>query len=142
MIALNRALAAFCIVLAAAPGALGAGDEPPVAIANSAAVAWLGLMDAADYGASWDAAATVFRKSISRSDWQARAASVRGSTGALKSRTLRSASFTHALPGAPPGDYVVIRFDASFAQQASAIETVTPMRDSDGSWRVAGYYIK
>jgi hypothetical protein len=142
MIVLKRALAASCIVLATTLGALGANDDHPEAVAQSAAVAWLALLDAGDYAASWDAAATVFRQSISRADWGARAASLRGSTGALKSRTLRSETYTHTLPGAPPGDFVVIRFDASFAQQGSAIETVTPKKDTDGTWRVAGYYIK
>jgi hypothetical protein len=26
--------------------------------------------------------------------------------------------------------------------KATAIETVTPMKEDDGTWRVAGYYIK
>src|SRR6187402_2269643 len=29
-----------------------------------------------------------------------------------------------------------------FANKASAVETVTPMRDKDGSWKVSGYYVK
>jgi len=37
---------------------------------------------------------------------------------------------------------VVIRYDASFANKKSAIETVTPMLDKDGQWRVSGYFIK
>jgi ribosomal protein S17E len=37
---------------------------------------------------------------------------------------------------------VVIQFDASFENKKSAIETVTPMLDKDGKWRVAGYYVE
>jgi len=35
-----------------------------------------------------------------------------------------------------------MQFDTSFANKKAAIETVTPMLDTDGTWRVAGYYIK
>ncbi len=44
--------------------------------------------------------------------------------------------------GAPDGEYVVIQFETSFEHKRSAIETVTPMMDRDGKWRVSGYYIK
>ena len=37
---------------------------------------------------------------------------------------------------------MVIQFDAQFENKAAAIETVTPMKDKDGTWRVSGYYIK
>ena len=50
--------------------------------------------------------------------------------------------FETSLPGAPDGEYVVIQMETSFENKASAVETITPMRDSDGEWRVAGYYIK
>jgi hypothetical protein len=43
---------------------------------------------------------------------------------------------------APDGEYVVIQFEASFENKKSAIETVTPMLDKDGNWRVSGYYVK
>jgi hypothetical protein len=138
----KRAAAALALALATALTAVGANDEHPEAVAQSAAVAWLALMDTGNYAASWDAAATIFRESIRREDWEARAASLRGATGALKARSLKSETYTHDLPGAGSGDYVVIRFSSSFAQQGSAIETVIPMKGADGAWRVAGYFIK
>jgi hypothetical protein len=46
------------------------------------------------------------------------------------------------LPGAPDGEYVVIQFEASFEKKKAAVETVTPMVDEDGEWRVSGYYLK
>jgi len=42
----------------------------------------------------------------------------------------------------PDGEYVVIQYDSSFEHKQSAVETVTPMLDKDGKWRVSGYYIK
>jgi hypothetical protein len=66
----------------------------------------------------------------------------RGPLGTLKSRTLMSATFKNTLPSAPDGEYVVVQFASSFENRASAIETVTPMKDADGTWRVSGYYIQ
>jgi hypothetical protein len=60
----------------------------------------------------------------------------------LKSRTLQSVTPKSALPGAPDGQYVVIEFSSSFEHKANAIETVTPVIDTDGKWHVSGYYIK
>ena len=53
-----------------------------------------------------------------------------------------SKTFMTELPGAPDGRYVVIQFDTAFENKASSVETVTPMADPDGAWRVAGYFIK
>ena len=63
--------------------------------------------------------------------------------GAVKSRILKSATFARDPGGAPPGRYVIIVYDTRFANHAGgAIENVTPMRDSDGSWKVSGYYFR
>jgi len=37
---------------------------------------------------------------------------------------------------------VVIQFETSFEKKKSSIETITPMKEKDESWRVSGYYIK
>jgi hypothetical protein len=37
---------------------------------------------------------------------------------------------------------VVITFETAFENKASAVETVTPMLEKDGKWRVSGYFIK
>ena len=58
------------------------------------------------------------------------------------SRKLKSKSYSTSLPGAPDGEYVVIQFEASFENKKSAIETITPMLDKDGKWRVSGYFMK
>jgi hypothetical protein len=46
------------------------------------------------------------------------------------------------LPGAPDGQYVVIQFETSFENKHNAVETVTPMLEPNGQWRVSGYYIR
>jgi hypothetical protein len=46
------------------------------------------------------------------------------------------------MPGAPDGEYVVVQFDTTFENKQTALESVVMMKQSDGSWRVAGYRIK
>jgi hypothetical protein len=116
--------------------------QTPESAAESAAIAWLGLVDAGDYAESWSAASTLFRQSVTEAQWQAAVAGVREPLGPLTSRKVQSATFKDSLPGAPDGEYVVIVFTSSFANKATAIETVTPMKDADGEWRVSGYFIR
>lgn len=107
-----------------------------------AANKWLALVDAGRYEQSWDVAAAYFKASVTKDQWQASLAAVRQPLGGANYRTLKYKKYTTTLPGAPDGEYVVIQFETWFQNKKSAIETITPMRDEDGTWRVAGYYIK
>ena len=120
---------------AAAP----ATDATPAA---DAAKAWLALTDAGEHGESWAASAAAMRGAVPQAQWEAAMAAVRAPLGAVVSRTLTSSHHTRTLPGAPAGEYVVLQFRTDFANRAGAVETVTPMREADGAWRVSGYYIK
>jgi hypothetical protein len=113
-----------------------------VSAATSAAESWLKLVDDSQYDASWTNAASAFRGAVSTEAWSKAAGGVRGQVGKLVSRKLSSANYTTTMPGAPDGKYVIIQYDTSFENKASAVETVTPMQDPDGAWRVAGYFIK
>jgi hypothetical protein len=62
--------------------------------------------------------------------------------GRTISRKLKNKTYATSLPGAPDGEYVVIQYQTRFEHKASAIETITPMLDEDGKWRVSGYFIK
>ncbi|MGB3565135.1 MAG: DUF4019 domain-containing protein, partial [Thermoanaerobaculia bacterium] len=62
--------------------------------------------------------------------------------GKVLSRKVKSKQYATSLPGAPDGEYVVIQFETSFENKTTAIETVTPMKDEDGKWRVSGYFIR
>ena len=129
------------LFLLAAPLACMAREEATQP-AQNAARAWLALTDGGQYDASWDQAAAFFKASITRAAWSGAVASVRSPLGPLKARKLRSATFMRQLPGAPAGEYVVIQYETQFQNRAGAIETITPMRESDGSWKVSGYFIK
>ena len=62
--------------------------------------------------------------------------------GAVKSREFVGAKYVTEAPGAPDGEYVIIQYKASFENEKNAVETITPMRDADGQWRVSGYFIR
>jgi len=128
--------------LAAVGAAARAADGGAEAAAEAAARSWLEGIDAGDYAASWDATAPLFQGAVEREKWGETLRAVRQPLGSLVSRTLKSATYTKTLPGAPDGEYVVVQFDTSFENKGSAVETVTPMKAPDGSWRVSGYYIR
>ena len=103
---------------------------------------WLLQVDAGKYESSWQAAALILRQAIPPEDWERSLKAARVPLGKLVSRKVKSATYLTTLPGAPDGEYVVIVFETSFENKKIAIETITPMREKDGQWRVSGYYIK
>lgn len=117
-----------------------AQDDPQVAKGESAALSWLTLADAGDYGRTWDQASGLFQGSIPRATWVGALGNARQPLGKVVSRKLKTAVFKRALPGAPDGEYVVIQYETQF-EHHTATETVTPMLDKDGAWKVSGYFI-
>lgn len=107
-----------------------------------AAEAWLALVDGGKYSQSWDEAAEYVKELVSKEIWQNSIKGVREPLGKIISRELKSKSYTASVPGAPHGRYVIIQYKTSFENKDTAIETVTPMLEKDGKWRVSGYYIK
>lgn len=130
----------FPLLIAAAATPALAADT--VAAARKAAESWLELVDAEDYAASWQQAAAFFKKQVSQAQWQAAATKARGPLGQLEGRSLAASQATSSLPGAPDGEYVVIQYKSDFANKKGAVETITPMKDPDGVWRVSGYFIR
>jgi len=101
---------------------------------------WLRLIDDGDYGASWEEAAEVFKNAATKEQWEGMAKTVRRPLGKVISRQVMSKIPMQTVPGGPDGEYVIIQFKTSFENKKDAIETVTPMLDKDGVWRVSGYY--
>ena len=119
------------------------GAEPAKeAAAVAAAETWLGMVDQGDFAGSWREAAEYFKNSLSQGQWDQALQAARKPLGKLVSRTVKTKTYATSLPGAPDGEYVVIEFQTSFENKKAAIETVTPMMDKDGKWRVSGYFIR
>ena len=115
-------------------------DKEKEAVAS--AEAWLAMVDSGKYADSWKQASDYFKNAVKQPQWEQSLAALRKPLGKIVSRTLSSKTYMTSLPGAPDGEYVVIQFETSFQNKKSAVETITPMREKDGKWRVSGYYIK
>ncbi|HEY8105234.1 MAG TPA: DUF4019 domain-containing protein [Gemmatimonadales bacterium] len=113
-----------------------------VPAAQTAATAWLALVDTGDYDGSWDHAALAFRTRVEKPTWGPMVRKARESIEPLGPRKLMTATFATTLPNAPKGSYVVIQYETKAADGQTVVETVTPMKDPDGKWRVSGYYIR
>ncbi len=119
-----------------------AQEAESISQARVAALSWLALVDAGNYSASWQQASSLFQSAITAQAWASAAQTARAPLGAVQSRQFESATYTHTLPGAPDGEYVVIKYTSKFAGKASAMETVTPLKEKDGSWHVSGYFVR
>ena len=110
--------------------------------AIAAAKAWLALVGGEKYAESWDEAAQYLKGAIQKDQWVQTMQSMRKPFGKNMLSELKSRHYRTALPGAPDGQYVIIRFRASFEHKQSTLETITPMLDKDGQWRVSGYFMQ
>jgi hypothetical protein len=136
----NVAPAALFLVLSLSVGATA--QQKPEQIAQQSADSWLALTDSGKYADSWQEASSIFKAHVTKDQWQKIIQATLGPLGKVTSRKLKSATYTKTLPGAPDGDYVVIQYETAFEHKQSAIETITPMLDKDGQWRVSGYFIR
>ncbi len=122
---------------------LGArASEEKEALAVEASKSWLALVDEGKDSESWETAAEYFKNAVTKEQWESSLTAIRKPLGKVLSRELKSKEYETTLPGAPDGEYVVIQYVTSFKNKKSTIETVTPMLDKDGKWRVSGYYIR
>ena len=138
---LKRIVVALVILVMMSATVITAQETDKEKIAIATAEKWLALVDTGKYAESWREAASYFRTSVEQEQWKHSLTAVRKPLGKLLSRKVKNRKYLTSLPGAPDGEYLVIQFETSFANKKSAIETVTPMREKDGKWRVSGYYI-
>ena len=132
---------ASLLALAALPAILQAAPDE-ISAARTAATSWIQKIDSANYSESWESAASVFKATVSLQNWEKAATSVRAPLGSVRKRSKMAATATRTIPGAPEGRYVILQYDTAFENKATAVETVTVAQDKNGSWRVAGYFIK
>lgn len=124
---------------------------PPFAIAQdtevtqkaiAAAEAFLKLLDEGKYAESWDTSAATFRKAVTRAQWQAAAGQVRSGVGKIQSRSVMTGADAPKAQSNAQGEFIVVKFIAKYSNLAAAIETVAPMKDVDGQYRVSGYFVR
>lgn len=137
---------ALQLVFALVIGLLGAGhvaaQDPRASLVQEAARAWLAETDRGDADQSWKSAGGRFRNAITAPRWAESLKGVRPPLGAMSERAVLSTQFSKSFPGVPDGDYALVVFRTGFANKVDARETVTLERESDGAWRVIGYFIR
>jgi hypothetical protein len=133
-------LVVVLVVAAALHGWAGAQEEA-IEAARTSARAWLALMDDNQYEETWDQAGQILKAAVSRDEWARKMSVTLGPLGKAESRAVRSSEYSTTMPGAPDGHYVVVKFDTTFQNKQTALETVT-LREEDGAWKVEGYWIR
>ncbi|MDE3260421.1 MAG: DUF4019 domain-containing protein [Acidobacteriota bacterium] len=114
--------------------------QPDAASARVAVDEWLSLIDAGSTAEAYDMAASLLKEKVTRDEFVAAYQEARSLLGTVRSRVFRSATLTDTLPGAPPGVYVVVEFDADYERKENALERVTTV-DQAKVWRVAGHWV-
>ena len=125
-----------------APRAAAAAPDPNADLekaGQTAAHAWLLLLDRKDWGTAWDASSQMFRQAVPLPAWMEGIPKMREPFGAFIERQPAEVAYKTSLPGRPAGDYVTVLFESKFANKANVEETVTTVREPDGRWRVTGY---
>lgn len=147
---MKRVLVSVAILAVMAIGPVGvqpamaqqtAVEQQSIAAAQQAALTWLAMADKDDVAGTYRNASAFFKKQVSQQVWTQNLQAAHQQVGAAKNRQLATARYMTQMPNAPKGEYVLMLMQTAFEKHPSALETITMMRDPDGTWRLAGYYI-
>jgi hypothetical protein len=137
MLRILRLCAALCLVCVA----ISASAQDPGTIAvQTAARAWLALIDKGDAQGTWNAAGKKFQSALSAAAWADELKKAQDQMGKPTRRTIGPTRFESSFPGLPNGEYAQILFRTSFAKKQDGGEQLTLEREADGQWRVVGYF--
>jgi len=153
---LNKYLLAAVVCLATALPVLSAQKEDKqekkqeainqahaaqVEAAQSAAAAWLAVVDAEKYAASWEQAAPFLKAHITEKDWEKHLETMRRSIDPMVDRTLHTTQYRDQFPGLPSGQYVAFVWETYFTAKQPMLESV--IMSFDGSqWKAVGYAVQ
>src|SRR5438876_507047 len=126
---LKRLIVVFVVTVSVSSLAAKPEDE-----AKKSAEKWLFLVDAGKFAESWKAAGPYLQHACAEDVWEHKLDAMRKPLGKLVSRRLESAKFEKRF-FVPDGDYVKLKFDASFENKKQVVETVTPVLQKDGTWK-------
>ena len=109
---------------------------------DSQAASWFALVDAGKGDASWSSAGALFRNALDPALWATQLSAAREPLGPVTSRVLAVEQQLNALPAIPDGEYIVRQYHSVYDRSQAVVETLTLQRESDGVWRVVGYFIR
>ena len=99
----------------------------------------MAIVDAGDYGRTWDVASDHFRSVVRRDQWVRLLERNVGERSGLPARTVSKASYRTLLDGSSPGHYVLVEFDTVIDGKKGG-ELVTVTGDGLGAWKTFAYY--
>jgi len=106
---------------------------------QSAAEAFLVLIDQDKYQESWAEASTWLRSTSNAIEWAEHAGRIREPLGVVSHRAFNSVELEDALEDMPEGSYALVFFDTTLENSGTASEMVGLMLEDDSTWRVIGY---
>jgi len=110
--------------------------------ADTAAYAWLALVDKGHVPESWDEAALTFQLTMTKPKWVQAVKQARASLEPFGARRQIMARYTTELPNAPPGQYVLFQYQTAVSGDRQVVETAVLMVDGKRGWRVTGYFVR
>jgi hypothetical protein len=108
--------------------------------ANEAIDSWMKLVDQGQYASAWDQTGAWLKQAAPKDAWVKQITAIRNAYGALISRKVKSTEYKTNVPRMPPGVYVNITYDSSFANVKDAYEEVGATYEN-GKWQPLGYYV-
>ncbi|MDR3113731.1 MAG: DUF4019 domain-containing protein [Endomicrobium sp.] len=111
-------------------------------IVDKTAKAWLSKHDKGYFQQCYDEIAQVLKNSLDKSQWLANMTSYRKPLGEANKRKEINMFYENQPQNAEADDYVVAQYASLFQQRIAVVESVTLIKDKDGSWKVSGYSLK
>lgn len=116
--------------------ALSASDQE----ARDAALRWLAMLDAGQYGKAYQARPPRLKAGGSEQQFIQWARFKRYPLGRARSRQFLKVVHTHQILGSPDGNYQIMAFKSSFDRKVNAAEMVVVTSET-GHWQVSGYRV-
>jgi hypothetical protein len=124
------------------PGTPGTAQEPvdeqELILATQTAEQWLALVDQGKYAESWALTSKYFQTNMPQDRWVQVLTSAHKTLGNVGKRTLAGREAKENIPGAPPGQYILVGYSTDFELKPGLVETVTLINE-EGLWKVVGY---
>lgn len=140
---IHLSLAVVALVIILYPYYKSKPETAKVAAASSAAVSFLQLLDAGEYEDAWHLGSAHLQTEIPLETWLEQVSDVRQQVGSLQQRSQTDVNYTRApVEGIPEGEYLSFFYLSEFDAKKQAKERVTLYLETDGVWRVAGYFVE
>jgi hypothetical protein len=111
-------------------------------VIDKTARAWLVKLDKGYFQQCYDETAQALKDSLDKSQWISNMTTYRKPLGESEKRKEANMYYENKLQNADDGDYVVAQYASIFQQKLVVIESVTLVKEQDGSWKVFGYSLK